>query len=76
MFPMELKKLELLSATPRATLTHLSCSPNFPRASYLNERTQTYETIVKYICMYRHTYIYPFYFWPIFGIISKSLNNL
>ena len=28
-----LKKLELLSAAPRATLTLLSCSPNFPRAS-------------------------------------------
>ena len=28
-----LKKLELLSAAPRATLTHLSCSPNFPCAS-------------------------------------------
>ena len=28
-----LKKLELLSAAPRATLTHLSCSPMFPRAS-------------------------------------------
>ena len=41
-----LKKLELLSVTPRATLTHLSCSPNFPRASYLNERTLTYEPIV------------------------------
>ena len=41
-----LKKLELLSATPRATLTHLSCSPNFPRASYLDERTLTYEPIV------------------------------
>ena len=27
-----LKKLELLSAAPRATLTHFSCSPNFPRA--------------------------------------------
>ena len=26
-------------ATPRATPTHLSCSPNFPRASYLDERT-------------------------------------
>ena len=34
-----LKKIELLSATARATITHLSCSPNFPRASYLNERT-------------------------------------
>ena len=32
--------------TPRATLTHLSCSPNFPRASYLDERTLTYEPIV------------------------------
>ena len=41
-----LKKLELLSATPRATLTHLSCSPNFLRASYLDERTLTYEPIV------------------------------
>ena len=28
-----LKKLELLEAQPRATLTLLSCSPNFPRAS-------------------------------------------
>ena len=28
-----LKKQELLSATPRATLTLLSCSSNFPRAS-------------------------------------------
>ena len=43
-----LKKLELLSATPRATLTHLSCSPNFPRTSYLDERTLTYEPIVKF----------------------------
>ena len=29
-------------------LEHLSCSPNFPRASYLDERTLTYEPIVKY----------------------------
>ena len=28
-----LKKLELFSAAPGATLTNLSCSPNFPRAS-------------------------------------------
>ena len=42
-----LKKLELLSATPWATLMRLSCSPNFPRASYLDERTLTYEPIVK-----------------------------
>ena len=44
-----LKKLELLSATPRATLTHLSCSPNFPRASYLDERMLMCEPIVKQI---------------------------
>ena len=35
-------------ATPRATLTHLSFSPNFPRASYLDEHTLTYEPIVNY----------------------------
>ena len=28
-----LKRLELLSVAPRATLTLLSCSPNFPSAS-------------------------------------------
>ena len=44
-----LKKLELLLATPRATLTHLLCSPNFPHASYLDECTLTYEPIVNYI---------------------------
>ena len=44
-----LKKLELLKAMPRATLTHLSCSPNFPRSSYLDERTLTYEPIVKWL---------------------------
>ena len=40
--------LESLSATLRATLMHLSCSPNFPHASYLDERTLTYQPIVKY----------------------------
>ena len=46
-----LKKLGLLSATPRATLTHLSCSPNFLRALYLDERTLTYEPIVNYLAL-------------------------
>ena len=41
-----LKKLELLLATPWATLTHLSCSPNFLRASCFNERMLMYEPIV------------------------------
>ena len=36
-----------INVTPRATLTHLSCSPNFPSASYLDERTLTYEPIFK-----------------------------
>ena len=31
---------------PRATLTLLSCSPNFPRAQYLDIRTLTHEPIV------------------------------
>ena len=43
---MILKKLELLEAMPRAILTHLSYSPNFPRASYLDESTLTYKPIV------------------------------
>ena len=42
-----LEKLELLSATPPATPTHLSYSPNFLDVSYLDERTLTYEPIVK-----------------------------
>ena len=41
-----LKRLELLSAAPRATLTPLSCSPNFPRAQYLDILTLTRELIV------------------------------
>ena len=43
-----LKKLELLLAMPQATLTHLSCSPNFLHASYLHEHTLTYEPIVNW----------------------------
>ena len=36
----------MLSAVPRATLTPLSCSPNFPRAHYLDIRTLTHELII------------------------------
>ena len=43
-----LKRLELHSAAPRATLTPLSGSPNFPRAQYLDIRTLMHELIVKY----------------------------
>ena len=41
-----MKYLGSLESTQEDTLTHLSCSPNFPRASYLDERTLTYEPIV------------------------------
>ena len=44
-----LKKLDLPLAMPRATLTHLSCSPNFLHSSYLDERTLMYESIVNWI---------------------------
>ena len=54
-----LKKLEFLSATPRATLTHLSCSSNFPRASYLDERTLTYEPIVNWRKIFRKNFTVP-----------------
>ena len=45
---VSLKRLELHSAAPRATLTPLSCSPNFPRAQYFDIRTLTHELIVQY----------------------------
>ena len=48
-----LKRLELHSAAPHATLAPLSCSPNFPRAQYLDIRTLMHELIVK------QTYINP-----------------
>ena len=32
----------------RGALTPLSCSPNFPRAQYLDKRTLTHELIVKW----------------------------
>ena len=43
-----LKKLELHSATPRATLRLLSCSPNFPRASITRYTHAKQEPILKY----------------------------
>ena len=39
--------LELHLAAPRTTLMPLSCSPNFPRAQYLDICTLTHEPIVK-----------------------------
>ena len=43
-----LKKLELLSSAPPATLKVLSCSPNFPRASITRCTHANHETILKY----------------------------
>ena len=42
------KKLELLSAAPRPTLTLLSCSPNFPRAFITRCTHAKHEPIVKF----------------------------
>ena len=42
-----LKKLELLLAAPCATLTLLSCSPNFPRASTTRYTHAKHEPILK-----------------------------
>ena len=42
-----LKKLELLSAAPLATLTHFSCSPNFPRASITRYTHAKHKQILK-----------------------------
>ena len=41
------KKLELLSAAPLATLTHFSCSPNFPRASITRYTHAKHKQILK-----------------------------
>ena len=50
-----LKKLELLSAMPRATLTHFSCSPKFPRASITRYMHAKHEQIFKYIVRFSET---------------------
>ena len=43
-----LKKLELLSAAPRATqLTHFSCSPNLSRASITRYKDAKHKQILK-----------------------------
>ena len=48
-----LKKLELLSAVPRATLTLLSCSPNFPRASITRYTHAKHESILNFDTCYK-----------------------
>ena len=43
-----IKKLELLSAAPRATLTNFLCSPNFPLASITRYTHAKHEQILNY----------------------------
>ena len=43
-----LRKLELISATPRATPTHFSCSPNFPRAFITRYTHAKHEQILNF----------------------------
>ena len=50
-----LKKLELFSAAPRTTLTHLSCSPNFPHASISRYTHAKLEQILKFSSRARET---------------------
>ena len=54
----DMKHLGSLESTQEA-LTHLSCSPNFPRASYLDERTLTYEPIVNWRKIFRKNFTVP-----------------
>ena len=44
-----LKELEFLSAAPRAALTLLSCSPNFPRASITRYTHAKHEPVLNLI---------------------------
>ena len=43
-----LRKLELIPATPRATPTHFSCSPNFPRAFITRYTHAKHEQILNF----------------------------
>ena len=45
-----LKKLELRSVAPRATLTHFPCPPNFPRASITRYTYAKHEQILNLPC--------------------------
>ena len=69
-----LKKPELLSAAPRATLTLLSCSPNFPRASITRYTHAKHEPILKFQCESGcwHQSLKEIL---IIGVIRNKLNN-
>ena len=63
-----LKKLELFSAAPRATLTLLSCSPNFLRASITRYTHAKHEPILN--CC--HEELAPF---PVVGTTSLKAKR-
>ena len=69
-----LKKLELVSAMPRATLMHLLCSPNFLCASYLNEWTLTDEPIVNNKLDFRGESSFPVFWvkWEFFVLVLEE----
>ena len=79
-----LKKLELLSAAPRATLTLLSCSPNFPRASITRCTHAKHEPIANYfindsfICISIFIYLFGYYLYFLFCsfVITATIVNL
>ena len=54
-----LKKLELLSAVPRATLTHLSCCQKFPRVSITRYMHAKHEQILNFLIPVSITFLNP-----------------
>ena len=67
-----LKKLELLLAAPRATLTLLSCSPNFPSASITRyTHSQKHEPILNY-----HRLSFSLSLFKLFMIVDDTFSRL
>ena len=71
-----LKKLELLSAAPWAPLTHLSCSPNFLRASIIRYTHAKHQQILTFLIQMLLTFggRYNRFFWDTRLTILKLLN--
>ena len=72
-----LKKLELPSAAPRATLTYFSCSPNFPRASITPYTHAKHEQIhnlpPSFFCFYLTLTLCEINYWTDHGNLLISL---
>ena len=66
-----MKHLGSLESTQEA---NLSCSPNFPRASYLDESTLMYEPIVNLLSEAKYSGLRVVSF-PISSVASKCLYN-